>query len=560
MILKKLNPGRAAVWGAAALLMTVSLEAEAGGSGKAAPQVGPNVRMNAPQSPMPDGRIGRVGEAIAADRTGKLLVAGWETMQGTCGAPFGGACTPPKMPGISAFGYSTDGGKTWTDAGAPYLGGDAMTSGRPWLDRGGRDDQTFFFISRASDVRPASKDATPGGSGQLGILFYRGQFKDGAFTWTDQHLFTPKNPLDLLRSPSLVAAKDGSGKVYVAISPLLGICGQRGSSGGQIEVWRSADEGKTWEGPVVVSPDDFLVTPDPKDPRCGSQGTIQLSPSLALGPKSELYITWQFGPKLLAKDPFALSHTGAVRFARSVDGGRTFSVPREIVALNSMRENPPVGYTKTTVNDYPRIAVATTGRHRGRVYVAYTSAVTEATAPENEQVLVSSQVYLVHSDNQGETWSQPVPLGPPVPPTGVKRLWPAVAVRNDGTVDIVYMESLEKQVTPDPEDVECKIKAVLGWTRTGKASSLSDIYWVQSKDGGTTFGPPVRVTTETTNWCKVAFDFETSQFANFGDILGIFTTGEKTFAVWPDGRAGVPDAYFAELGAAGGATSGPSKK
>lgn len=549
MILKKSKLWRAEVCGAAvsALLAAASLEAQAAGPGQA---VGPNIRINAPHAP--GDRPGRVGEAIVSDRTGKRLLAGWETMQGTCGAPLGGACTPPKTPGISAYGYSTDGGKTWIDGGPPYLGDNVMTSGRPWLDRGGRDGETFYFLSRATDPRPVEKTDTPGGSGQIGIVLYRGRFqKDGTFTWTDQHLFKPTKPLDLLRSPSLVAAKDGSGKVYVAISPLLGICERRGSSGGQIDFWRSADEGKTWEGPVVVSPDDFLVTPDPKDPLCGSRGTIQLSPDLALGAKGEIYLTWQYGPRLEGLNPFKLTHTGAVRFAKSLDGGRTFTAPKEIVAINSMRENPPVGYTKTTVNDYPRLAVAPGGPHRGRLYVAYTSAVTEATGPEDQQVLTSSQVYLIHSDNQGETWSKPVPLAPPVPPAGVKRLWPAVAVRDNGTVDVVYMESLEKQVTPDPEDVECKIKAVLGWTRTGKASSLSDIYWVQSTDGGATFGAPVRVTTETTNWCKVAFEFETSQFANFGDILGIYTNGTRTFAIWPDGRSGVPDAYFAELGVAG---------
>jgi BNR/Asp-box repeat len=348
----------------------------------------------------------------------------------------------------------------------------------------------------------------------------------------------------------VLAAKDGSGKVWVAISNLVGICNRPGGSGGQIEVFRSTDDGKTWEGPVIVSPEEFRENEkaDPKDPLCGNKGAIQILPSMALGLKGEIYLTWQHGPTLLSLDPLELDHKTGIRFARSLDGGKTFSAPQELALVNSMRENPPVGYSKTTHNDLARIAVAPGGAHKGRVYVTYTTAVKEIGGPDTQQFDVSSQVYLVYSDDQGTTWSKPVPLGSEVPPTGVKRFWPTIAVRNDGDIDVIYMESLEKQVTPDPNDVECKILTVVsGRQRDGKLSSLSDIYWVRSTDGGATFAPPVRVTTETTNWCKVKYDQETTQYANFGDVLGIWTTGDRTFAVWPDGRNGVPDAYFAEL-------------
>jgi hypothetical protein len=556
------------------LLMASSLQAAAAaGPGKAAKpamRVGPNVRMNGPQSPKPDGALGRVAQGIAADAAGQRLVAGWESMQGICGGLFAVDCKPPKTPGINVYGYSTDGGRTWTEIGAPYLGDEIMTSGRPWIDRGGADGQTFFTSSRASIAKGAEapavagmgqgKGQTPGGLGQIGVVVYRGRFKpDGAFAWTDQHLFKPKGANDLLRSPSVLAAKDGSGKIWVALSPLLEICGFKGGSGGQIEVYRSEDEGKTWSDSVVVSKDDFLVTPDPKDPKCGSQGTIQLSPNMALGPKGELYIVWEFGPKLLSREPLSLNDTAAVHFARSLDGGRTFTAPQEIAAINTMRSDVPVGYSKITINDFPRIAVDAKGPHRGRIYVAYNGTVKEAPGRASKQNLVSSEAWLIHSDDQGATWSKPVPLAPPVPETGVKRFWPTVAVRDDGAVDVVYFEEQEKQLTPDPDDDECDIGTVFDVHRKGKVSSLMDLYWVQSNDGGATFSAPVRVNTETTNWCKVKFDYSTTQFANFGDILGLYTTGARTFAVWPDGRNGVPDAYFAELGAAAAKTAAPKK-
>jgi len=516
--------------------------------------VGPNIKMNGPQTPMPDGRLGRPAQAIVGDPAGKQLVAAWETVEGTCGGSFGGACKPPKSPGVTAVGYSTDGGKTWVDLGAPYLGGPAMTSGRPWLDRGGKDNQTYYLISRAADVEAQKaapgEMATPGGTNQAGLILYRGRFKDGALTWTDQHLFQPPRPKDLLRSPSILAAKDGSGRVWIAHATLLEICGRTGSSGGQISVRRSLDEGKTWEEPVLVSPDEFTETPEnavPGNTDCGNKGAIKILPSLAQGPKDDIYLTWQQGPDLESLAPLKLGNKTKIGFAASHDGGKTFDEPQVLAVVNSMRENSPVAYSKSTMNDIPRIAVASGGPHKGRVYVTYTSAVEPAPAIPWEQLIVSSQVFLVYSDDQGKTWSKPVPLAADVPPKGLKRFWPTLTVRKDGTVDVIYMESLEAQLTPDPGDVECSIKMVIDWTRAGRFASLIDVYWVQSKDGGASFGPPVRVTSETTNWCTVKYDYETTQYANFGDILGIYTTGEKTFVVWPDGRGGVPDAYFAEL-------------
>lgn len=531
--------------GAFALLIAASLQA----------QIGPNIKMNGPQSPMPEGRLGRPAEAIVGDPEGQLLVAAWETLHGTCGGSFGGECTPPKTPGVTAVGYSTDGGRTWTELGAPYLGGNVMTSGRPWLDRGGKDNQTYFLISRAADVEAEEVAPggmpTPGGSNQEGLILYRGRLENGVVAWTDQHVFQPSRPLDLLRSPSILAAKDGSGRIWMGFSTLLGVCGRRGGSGGQISVRRSLDEGKTWEEPVMVSPDEFKETaePRPDDLECGNKGAIQVLPSLAQGTNDELYVTWQQGPDLLSLRPLALGNVTKIGFARSLDGGRTFGEPQVLATVNSMRENSPVGYSKSTMNDIPRIAVATKGPHKGRVYVTYTSAVEKAPASPIDQLLTSSQVYLIYSDDQGKSWSEPVPLGPEVPAKGVKRFWPTLAVRDNGAVDVVFMESQEKQVTRDPGDIECNIKMVIGITRAGRASSLIDLYWVQSTDGGATFTPPARVTTETTNWCNVKYDYETTQFANFGDVLGIYTTGTRTFAVWPDGRHGVPDAYFAELGA-----------
>ena len=516
------------------------------------PNVRPNVRMNAPQLPRPNGQLGRSAEAVAADPEGENLVAAWETIQGFCGPPFGDPCTPTDPPGITAYGYSTDGGRTWTDAGPPFVVGGAMSGGHPWLDRGGEDGRTFFLVSRARSATTASL---------MGITVHSGRFDNGTFAWREGHLLSPATAGDYWRSSSVAAAKDGSGAVYVALSNLRRLCGIPNRGTGQIEVVRSADGGHTWERPVVVGPDDTLVTADPKDPRCGTTGTTQIAPSMAAGPHGELYVLWQFGPWVYDYTPgpvatlFETAHTISFRFSRSLDGGRTFSAPRDIAWSYSLGEDPPVGYSKDNINDFPRIALAEDGPHRGRLYVTFPRVTREIGAYPSEQMLASSQVFLVYSDDRGATWSAPVPLGPPVPPTGVKRLWPTVAVEPGGKVDVVYLESQERPAgdfgrerQPDiPPDTACVALLPSGLFRSGRNTSLVDLYWVQSTDGGVTFSWPLRVTSETSDWCRAAYDMGGFLEANYGNYLGIAAARNRTFAVWTDGRSGVTDAYFGAI-------------
>lgn len=545
-----------ALSGAAASLTVSLLLAEPGAGGPpsaeraSVPDVRPNIRINAPQVPAPDGQLGRAGEAVAADAGGEQLVAAWENIHGFCGPPVGRRCTPPARPGITSFGYSKDGGRTWVDGGAPPVVDSTVTGGHPWLDRGGADKRTFFLVSRGWDAAKVI---------QKGLTFHRGRFTDGAFAWQDGRLLAPPDAGDVYRGCSVAAAKDGSGLVLVTLTNLRALCGPQKPGGprpplgfGQIEVLRSDDSGSTWSKPVVVSPSDNVETPDHQDPRCGDSGTVQVAASTALGPDHTAYLIWQRGPYLShfsRKDASSESdHNVRLYLSRSLDAGRSWSPPRELVALQSLRVDPPVGYSGDTVNDIARIAVAMDGPHRGRIFVTYASAVAPAVpAKPTEQCAVSTQAFVISSDDQGLHWSAPRPLGPPVPPAGVKRFWPVVAAGADGAVDVVYAESQERQVTAAPDDDECRVPLTNKQTRIGKLSSLVDLYRVTSRDGGATFGAPRRITGETSNWCAARSDPGGILFANFGDYLGLATGGRRLFTVWTDGRNGVPDAYFAAL-------------
>ncbi len=82
---------------------------------------------------------------------------------------------------------------------------------------------------------------------------------------------------------------------------------------GTVVVSHSRDFGATWSVPVAVSPE-----PEPTDPGGDAR------PKIAFGPKGEMYLTWT--------RPMAKPFSGEIRFARSVDGGKTFDPPLRVHA------------------------------------------------------------------------------------------------------------------------------------------------------------------------------------------------------------------------------------
>ncbi len=228
---------------------------------------------------------------------------------------------------------------------------------------------------------------------------------------------------DFYDKEALAAGKNqNKNDVYVTLTNFLGQpfigpppgCGTQLQFGfGQIEVWRSHDAGATWQGPAIAGPErpDSVAS-------CGNEGTLQQSSAPAVGPNGELYVVWQLGPTFL---PDGNTTADAdIAFAKSTDGGVTFSAPTKVADINSSRANPPLGYNRGRINDHPRIEVATTGKHKGRIYVTYyssTSPVPSATNPATAQTLVNIQTFLKYSDNGGATWSAPVEIGGALPAT-----------------------------------------------------------------------------------------------------------------------------------------------
>ncbi len=511
--------------------------------------VGPNVRVNALQQE----RFGRSETTIAASEDGQRIVVGWNDARGFCGPPFGRVCTPLNPPGLSGFGISTNGGATFTERGAPPVfvvdGVPVFTRGDPWL-AADRHGHTFFYANLAVDARNSDVD--------LGVSVHRGRFQNGTFSWFDVHVFNAENaPRDFYDKEAI--AVDERGRLgIVTVTNFQELCGKPRNGNGQIELWRTEDGGTEWSGPVIVGPEmlDSAAA-------CGNTGTVQQSSVPAIGPDREVYVAWQQGPTFISP---ASGFTTAAKIvvARSLDGGLTFDQPRTVAVINSMRGSPPVGYNRDRINDHPRIAVATKGPYRGRIFVSFYSAVAPATPASfvpcppsplipagsqcRDQKLTSSQVFVSHSDDLGLTWSSPVAVASALPATstGVKRWWPVVNVQRDGDVSVVYYESVEAPTAAG----SCLVSVGrfgpppgIPRFRTGPARSVVNTFLARSTDRGVTFDTPVKVSSATSDWCATRSNIT----PNYGDYIGATRAAGRVLATWADGRTGVADTFFAPI-------------
>lgn len=498
------------------------------------PRVGDNVFANAPQSGPPGGLVGRSETTLTMH--GQNVLAGWNDAQGFCGPPFGSPCTPQSPAGLSGYAYSTDGGQNWTDGGGPdLLGTDILTRGDPWMDDNGSG--TFYYANLAVHK-------TTGAT--LGVSVHRGHFAGGTFVWDDVQAFdSPANASvpnsDFYDKEALVSGKNTNrNDAYVTLTNFQELCGYAQNGFGQIEVWRTHDGGATWQGPSIAGPE----APD-SVAACGFSGTLQQSSAPAVAPNGDVYVAWQYGPVFLPTG--GVSSGASIVVARSTDGGATFAPFSTAATINSSRNNPPIGYNRSRINDHPRIDIAQTGKYKGRVYVTYYSSVTPVGNPSpNVQVLIDIQTYLTYSDDGGATWSTPVAIGGPLPAHtatlgATKRWWPDVSISPGGEVHVVYYEERATQLTANPTDTECIRSKDPSGSRVGPYSSLGETWWTFSKDGGASFSMPLKLSSGTSFWCTPSGNPISNIRPNMGDYLDAEAgPGLKVHALWSDGRDAGP--------------------
>lgn len=195
----------------------------------------------------------------------------------------------------------------------------------------------------------------------------------------------------------------------------------------QIVLSKSTDGGLSWSVPVPVSD---RASGTSEDTTFG-----QSFPLAVTGPNGEVYVVWNYGPK------------HAVGFAKSTDGGATFSTPRLIHTykpLGTARQiNEGVRHTlkgKVRVESYPTLVCdLTTGARRGTLYLCWAA----DSIPD---------VYFSRSSDGGATWSTPkhVHTNP-----ANDQFWPWLSIDpTTGDLAVMYLDSRDD---PDNMAVHCYV-------------------------------------------------------------------------------------------------------
>ena len=265
----------------------------------------------------------------------------------------------------------------------------------------------------------------------------------------------------------------------------------------QIVISKSTDKGSTWSVPVNIS---HRVTGSSEDTTFG-----QSFPIAVTGPNGEVYVVWNHG----------IVH--GVGFAKSTDGGVTFTEPRIIKYYNIFGKTNNISTVdsipnyKHTVKEkvraeaYPSITCDTTsGTRKGTIYLSWS-----ADNPPN--------VYFSKSTDGGDTWSNSFFVHSD---TTNDQFWHWLALDpKNGGLAVMYLDSRND---PANINVEC--------------------YVSYSSDGGDTW-----IDRRASDFAGDLRNnpFQGNSFA--GDYSGIAFYDGKIYPSWIDMRASESNIYDSDV-------------
>jgi hypothetical protein len=338
--------------------------------------------------------------------------------------------------------------------------------------------------------------------------------RDSGRSWVDNGPLT--NAAGAIWSGDVTAAFDRFGNGYV--SELI-----QTRSGDRIEVWRSANNGSSLVNPTIVA-----------------QQTFQDRPSLAVSSGGslnhvELFEAWRTRQGL--------------DFSRSVDGGRHFSTPREIVK-----------------NDQIYLTVVASGPN-GMVAISYEVISNGANGPQ-------SNLFVVLSHDGGDHFDRPIRLGSMIDqitlssgvviPTDVSiainqrsgALYVAFETKKLAKPEIEFTEQSTSQsnwTTPRPIVLSTMTHAIAFQPRivvdaAGSIDVTSDVlnngrvsvYLARSLNLGQTFGTPIRVSARFNPSLGIISQTKGKGVSSWwiGDYQSLASGGRFIYPCWSDTRSG----------------------
>ena len=382
-------------------------------------------------------------------------------------------------------------------------------------------------------VDPTDPDRLVGASkaftGNATYRFRVGTFvsDDGGRTWRDRGPLPGLADYDVVSDPVVAFGPDGAAYVVVvgaSVGPAAGIA----ANGWGIFAYRSTDGGRAFAGPVAVDvgqADDkpWLAVDRSDGPGRGTVyvvwvdgcttylsrslgGSRPFSPrrrlmdacagaQVAVGPDGTVYVA---AP---ATVPIERPHQLLLTISR--DAGATFSPPDPVLRLGTMPTTLEGGFRAATL---PQLVIAPDS---GDLLVVW-----------NDRRDGTPDVWLSRSTDGGETFSTPIRVNRVA---ANDQFQPTSAAGQGGTVVVAWFDR-----SADPDN------------------RLADVSIARSTDGGATFGPAVRVSTQRFDPALAApRDRNGARF--FGDYQGLALTADVAVPFWNDPRDGLQHIYAARI-------------
>lgn len=257
-----------------------------------------------------------------------------------------------------------------------------------------------------------------------------------------------------------------------------------GGAEGGLRFRRSTDGGLTWQPIIQLSNDGGL----------GAHVTA--------GPSGEVYVAWPD------------TESRQLRIRKSTDGGASFGPVQVIATTNGSRMVSVPSICRIDALIYVSVGVdRSPGPRRGTVYVTWTDRNGPGRDPRCRNINYdsNSNVYFSASTDGGNTWSSPRVVHADLRRTDQFNQWMDVDPE-DGTVHIIFYD-----------------------TRDDPSRTKTNLYYVASRDGGSSWGNETRITTEQTDQTLVGTHPD-----QYGDYNGLVAYRNRAFPTWTDRRASNP--------------------
>jgi hypothetical protein len=373
--------------------------------------------------------------------------------------------------------FSDDGGKTWGGSDPPL----PPAKGKNGTDFG--SDPTLAWDTRGILFYGYIVVFFGNGNGVSinGTEIAVARSADGGRTWTPTYFSFSGGENHFNDKPMITTDRSLSSpyrdRIYIAWDAALG----GSATGGGVLVATSKDSGVSF---TIVRADD------PQGPG-RAIGAVPFT-----GPNGELYVAWND------------YRANTIAFSRSLTGGATFS-PQSVISPKTIAFDIgiPAEFNRGALI-YPACdADRSSGPFRGRLYCSWIDA-----------GQMGTDVFLAASDDQGATWSAPQPVGD----------------RLDFAVD-----RFNQWLAVDPVTGDLVVSFYDTRNDTTGQRYGTDVYLARSKNGGVSFAPDIRVSTETSNEhdCDGVFPCTAINYGNQqGDYEGVASYGGVAHPIWTDSR------------------------